>query len=228
GSDYLEKSIRLAKTYFNQVSLEIFPCDTPEYARLAASGASGLSLYQETYQEGAYGEAHPHGPKNNYTYRLDSADRALSAGFKKMGLGCLLGLSDWRLDIALCVLHMVYLQKKYWRAELSMSFPRLRANQQRYPVSDHDLHQIICAVRIFLPTINLVLSTRESSSLRDTLIHSGITMISAGSKTNPGGYSDIVSSSQFDISDHRSLAEVSKMLSENGLFPVLKDWSSVF
>lgn len=228
GLDYLERSIRLAKTYFSQISLEIFPCDTHEYARLVASGANGLTLYQETYQRAAYGDFHPHGPKSNYLYRLDSADRALTAGFRKMGLGCLLGLSDWRSDIALCALHLSYLQKKYWRAELSMSFPRLQKNLQHFPVSDEDLLQIICATRLYLPTIHLVLSTRERSSFRDRLIRSGITLMSAGSKTNPGGYSDLSSASQFDISDQRSLSEISKMLREQGVDPVLRDWSCVF
>ncbi|HAR63498.1 MAG: 2-iminoacetate synthase ThiH [Candidatus Margulisiibacteriota bacterium] len=229
GADYVTEAIKLTSEYFPYISLEIFAATAEEYSKFAAAGANGLTIYQETYHKPTYKTMHLKGPKKDYLWRLDSPDRALSAGIRKIGIGALLGLYDWRYEMALVGAHAYYLAKQYWRAELSVSFPRLRDISgklfQTYQVDDKSLVRIITAFRLFLPWIDLVLSTRESASLRDQLVGIGITQISAESRTNPGGYNQSDSSEQFSVADNRSLEEVKIMLAQKGFDPVLKDWS---
>lgn len=227
GSEYVCQAIGYAKQYFPEVSLEIFPAKQSEYKQMAQAGATGVTLYQETYDPSCYAEVHVSGKKRDFSFRLDSADRILSSGFRKMGLGVLLGLSDWRLDIAVLALHAHYVLKKYWRSELTLSVPRLHHTPDSTPfdlVSDRHFLQIIFALRILFPRTPLILSTREPIFLRDMLIGKGITQISAGSKTNPGGYTELSSASQFDIEDTRSLSEVISMLEKKDYDPILKNW----
>lgn len=164
-----------------------------------------------------------------FFYRLDTPDRLGKAFLHKIGLGVLLGLEDWRTDSFFTALHLDYLQKTYWQTSYSISFPRLRPAQGVYlpqgSVTDKDLVQLICAYRIFNPELELSLSTRESEKFRNHSLRLGITSMSAGSKTNPGGYAaESDSLEQFEISDNRSPAQVAEMMRENGYEPVWKDW----
>ncbi|MDD5455560.1 MAG: 2-iminoacetate synthase ThiH [Candidatus Margulisbacteria bacterium] len=232
-TSYLTEMICLARDFFSSVSLEIYPAGIAAYKKFIQAGATGLTLYQETYHAPTYKKVHLAGRKKNYLYRLNSPDRALTAGFRRMGVGALLGLFDWRYEMAMLGLHTQYLQKKYWRSEIAVSFPRLRYahgnKKKKNKVTDQDLVQMILAIRLFLPSAGITLSTREPSSLRDHLIKLGVTQMSAASKTNPGGYSGGNSSGeQFSIADHRSLKTIMKMLEFHEIDPALKNWSYDF
>jgi 2-iminoacetate synthase len=217
---------------FASVSIEIYPLETDEYRLMAASGIDGLALYQETYERKQYDAVHPAGMKKNFSWRLSAPERAGDAGFRKIGIGALLGLSDWRIDGFFCALHGQYLTKKYWKSQIQVSFPRIRESHGSYippfPVSDRNLTHIICAMRVILPDASLALSTRESAEFRDNVMPLGITMMSAGSKTEPGGYSTPEKkASQFTVHDERSPEEISGIIAQKGFDPVWKDWDKL-
>jgi 2-iminoacetate synthase len=218
---------------FSSVSIEVYPMKEEEYSLMAASGVDGLTLYQETYDRDVYAAVHPAGPKRDFDWRLLAPDRGGRAGLRKIGIGALLGLADWRLDGFFTALHARYLTETYWRSQIQVSFPRLRHAEGDFatphPVSDRDLVHLICAMRIILPDAGLVLSTREPATLRDHLMPLGITMMSAGSRTEPGGYSNPEGAGkQFEIEDRRSPDEVVKTIAARGFDPVWKDWDRTF
>jgi 2-iminoacetate synthase len=156
------------------------------------AGADGLVIYQETYDRGIYAEMHTAGPKRNFDWRLETPERAYAAGFRRLGISPLYGLADWRYEAICAAAHANYLLRNCWKAALTISLPRLRPCAGEFQpltrMSDRDMTQLVCAFRILFPDVGLVLSTRESPGLRDTLIPLGITLISAGSHTEPGGY----------------------------------------
>jgi len=229
GMDYFIKVIRLIKPYFSNISMEVQPLDEDEYKILSDEGVYAVLVYQETYREEKYKDYHPKGKKSNFDYRLETPDRLGKAGMHKIGLGTLIGLEDWRTEAWFCALHLNYLRKKYWQSKYSLSFPRLRP-AEGYPepkhiMTDNELVQLICAYRLFDENLELSLSTRETAQFRDNVIKLGITSISAGSKTDPGGYSGTLHAlEQFEISDERSPAEIAEMIASNGYEPVWKDW----
>lgn len=192
GVDYLESCVRTLHKEIPSLSLEVGALDTPDYRRLVAAGAEGLVIYQETYDRALYAELHPVGPKRNFDWRLEAPERAHAAGFRRLGIGALLGLNDWRSDAICVAAHAAYLFRNCWRSYLTISVPRLRPSagnfSPRVTVTDRELAQLICAFRVFLPDVGIVLSTRETATLRDGLIPLGITLMSAGSHTEPGGY----------------------------------------
>ncbi len=229
GLGYLKNAMVLLRPFFSRISIEVQPLEQQEYAELQALGLNAVLVYQETYHKEKYSLHHPKGKKSNFFYRLDTPDRLGKAFLHKIGLGVLLGLEDWRTDSFFTALHLDYLQKTYWQTSYSISFPRLRPAQGVYlpqgSVTDKDLVQLICAYRIFNPELELSLSTRESEKFRNHSLRLGITSMSAGSKTNPGGYAaESDSLEQFEISDNRSPAQVAEMMRENGYEPVWKDW----
>lgn len=225
---YLSDCLEVAKSFFHQVALEVYPLDQPSYQSLKKLGLDGVTLYQETYDRDLYEKLHQKGPKSHYLYRLQTMDRAGAAGIKKLNLGFLLGLSDWRREALYLAAHLQYLRKFYWQAELSASFPRIRENTAQFsppcPVPDKDLAQLIIALRLFDPVLNLVLSTRENENFRNRMLPLGITSMSAGSKTNPGGYAGEESGTQFSISDERPPASLADYLKTQGYEAVWKDW----
>ena len=230
GVDYLVPIIKQAQKLFSYIALEIFPCSTEEYEKLIQAGVSGLTIYQETYNKTTYSQMHPHGPKRNFSFRYDAPERALEAGMRKIGLGFLLGLSPWQEEAIYLAEHLHYLMKNYWKADFTVSFPRIHKspdNCAAYPVSDRDFVQMILAFRVAFPKVGIILSTRENEEIRDNLLGLGVTQISAESKTNPGGYSDNDSDEQFQINDHRSLDEIIKIIQKKGFDPVIKDWSTM-
>ena len=231
--EYLKNAVKLIRPYFSQISIEVQPLDQQEYEQLINEGLYAVLLYQETFNKNNYKIYHPAGKKSDFNYRLETHDRLGKAGVNKMGLGVLLGLEDWRTDSFFVALHLQYLEKQYWKTKYSISFPRLRPAKGiinlANPVSDRELAQLICAYRIFNKEVELSISTRENQNFRDNVLKLGITSISAGSKTNPGGYSiSDKSLEQFEISDNRSPSEIADLIKLQGYEPVWKDWEKVF
>lgn len=229
--DYFKKVLELIRPHFAHISMEVQPLDLKEYQELMPYGLNTVLVYQETYHEDEYKKHHPKGKKSNFRYRLETPDRLGHAGIHKMGLGVLIGLEDWRTDCFLTALHLDYLEKKYWQSKYSLSFPRLRpfsgGLEPKVEMSDRELVQLICAYRIFNQEVELSMSTRESESFRNNMIKLGITSISAGSKTNPGGYAvEPASLKQFEISDERSAKQIADMIRSQGYEPVWKDWNN--
>jgi 2-iminoacetate synthase len=233
GVDYLKNALRLLKPAFSHLSMEVQPLEEEEYTALIKEGLDAVLVYQETYHKDEYRTHHLKGKKSNFNYRLETPDRLGRAGIHKIGLGVLIGLEDWRTDSFFTALHLTYLEKTYWKTRYAVSFPRLRpfsgGLQPKVEMTDRELVQLICAFRIFNPEVELSLSTREPETLRNHLVKLGITSMSAGSKTNPGGYAvDPQSLEQFEIDDERSPQAVAQMIREQGYQVVWKDWDQGF
>ncbi|MHC4394648.1 MAG: 2-iminoacetate synthase ThiH [Planctomycetota bacterium] len=233
--DYLAELARSLRNKFSSIAIEIYQADCAEYTKLFEAGIEGVTLYQETYDRRAYRYYHPTGPKSDYDNRLDAPDRIAAAGMRQVGLGVLLGLTDWRVETLALAEHAHYLIKRYWQCHVSFSFPRLRpahkvaGSQFSHLLSDKNLVQMITALRLCFADAGLVISTRERVQLRNNLIKLGITKVSAGSKTSPGGYSGHSAAiEQFEINDNRSPAQVAAMIKQAGLEPVWKDWDRAF
>ena len=260
SNGYMAECVAALHAEIPSVSLEVGPMETEEYRPMVAAGADGLVVYQETYDRAIYDDLHTTGPKKNFDWRLETAERAYAAGFRRLGIGALFGLADWRYE-ALCVAaHADYLLRNCWKAQITISLPRLRPCAGEFQplthISDRELVQLVCAFRLMFPDVGLVLSTREPAKLRDGLFPLGITLISAGSHTEPGGYTGagkenihqtvrgrIVeagasewatpingqatnATGQFNIADERSPAEVAKLIQRLGYEPVWKDWDA--
>lgn len=259
SNGYLAECVALLHETVPSVSLEVGPMETAEYRPLVAAGADGLVVYQETYDRTVYDDLHTSGPKKNFDWRLETPERAYAAGFRRLGLGALYGLADWRYE-ALCVAaHADYLLRNCWKAQLTISLPRLRPCAGEFQplthMTDRELVQLVCAFRLMFPDVGLVLSTRESPKLRDGLFPLGVTLISAGSHTEPGGYTGAGKDSlhqtirgriiergasewagpaeegtgatgQFKIADDRPPEEVAAFIRKLGYEPVWKDWDT--
>ena len=250
--DYLAECVRALEQDFSSISIEVGPMETRDYEPVVTAGADGLVVYQETYNRAVYAEMHTAGPKRDFNFRLDCAERGYRAGFRRLGIGVLFGLSPWQQEAIALAAHLEYLLKHCWQAQISVSLPRLRPAaggfRPLFSLTDRELAQLVCALRISFPQVGIVLSTRERSSFRDSLVHLGVTMMSAGSHTEPGGYTrqggrhlhrtvrgrivapdfqdgeDRIATVQFEISDERSPAEIADALRRRGFEPVWKDW----
>lgn len=233
GVDYMEKVLQTCRPYFHNMTLEIQPLRSSEYERLTHSGLNGVVCFQETYHRDAYKKYHPRGMKSHYDWRLNGYDRMGEAGVHKIGLGVLLGLEDWRADVVMMARHLRYLQKKYWRSRYSVNFPRMRPSESGYQpktiITDRQLARLTFAFRLFDHDIDISFSTREAPQYRDNILKLGVTSMSAGSKTDPGGYSTVPDSlEQFEVSDERSPMEVAEAIRRQGYEVVWKDWDSIF
>jgi 2-iminoacetate synthase len=233
--DYFIRITRLLRSLFSSIAVEIYPMSVDRYRALIASGVDGLTVFQETYSEELYEQFHLGGKKRDYRWRLETPDRGGEAGFRQIGLGALLGLGNWRVEGFYMGLHTKYLMRKYWKSQVSISFPRLRPAagffQPPHRVSDLNFVQLLTALRLFLPDTGFTLSTREPADLRDHLIPLGITSISAGSKTDPGGYTHPQANgaeAQFEIADRRNPDAVAAVIRQKGYEPVWKDWDEAF
>src|ERR1700761_6547764 len=252
STDYLAQCVARLSSFIPALSLEVGPMETPEYLPSVRAGAEGLVVYQETYNRTAYAELHTAGPKKDFDWRLDCPERAYAAGFRRLGIGALFGLAPWQEEAMHLAAHVDHLLRHCWKASVTVSLPRLRPAagqfQPRFDFDDRALVQTILALRLCFPQVGIVLSTREAPALRDQLVRLGVTMMSAGSHTEPGGYTGageesihqtqrgktvpviasegehLVATEQFAIADERSPAEVSARLRELGLEPVWKDW----
>ncbi|AQS36351.1 tyrosine lyase ThiH [Shewanella psychrophila] len=233
GIDYFKQVLPQVKHQFSYLAMEVQPLAEDEYSELVGLGLDAVMIYQETYNPQTYAEHHIRGKKKDFAYRLDTPERVAKAGVDKIGLGVLLGLDDWRLDALLLGHHLAYLESKYWRSRYSVSLPRLRpctgGIAPKAELTDKGLVQLICAFRLFNQQLDISLSTREAPQLRDNLFPLGITHLSAGSSTQPGGYvNPDTQLDQFEISDERTPAQVSHAMKRRGLNPVWKDWESAW
>jgi 2-iminoacetate synthase len=258
SNGYLADCIGAVREAAPSISLEIGPMETAEYEPLVRAGAEGLVVYQETYDPGVYRQMHTSGPKRDFAWRLATPERGYAAGFRRLGIGALYGLADWRREAICLAAHAEHLLKCCWKAWLTISLPRLRPCAGEFQplthLSDRQMAQLICAFRLMFPDVGLVLSTRESPRLRDGLVPLGITLMSAGSHTEPGGYTGAGRSNlhhtkagrilelgssdwaaageaaratgQFEIADERSPGEVADTLRRLGYEPVWKDWDA--
>ncbi len=229
GVSYLANAIKLIRPHFANISIEVQPLEEDEYKTLISLGVHSVLVYQETYNRDSYAAYHTKGKKSNFSYRIDTPERLGRAGAHKIGLGALIGLDDWRTDSFFTAMHLDYLEKYFWQTKYSVSFPRLRpaegVEQPQKFMTDKELTQLICAYRIFDEEVELSISTRESPAFRDNIIKLGITSVSAGSKTNPGGYASAPESlEQFEIHDERSPKEIASMIQSKGYEAVWKDW----
>jgi len=258
STNYLVDCVRALHAEIPSISLEVGPMETGDYRALAQAGGEGLVVYQETYQRAVYAEMHTSGPKRDFEWRMETPERAYAAGFRRLGIGALFGLADWRYEALSVAAHAEFLLRNCWKAQLTISLPRLRPCAGEFEpltrMSDRDLVQLVCAFRLVFPDVGLVLSTREPAKLRDGLIPLGITLMSAGSHTEPGGYtgagkehlhqtvrgrivdlgasewatakSEAHATGQFDIADERSPQEVADRIRRLGYEPVWKDWDA--
>lgn len=230
GIDYIENAVKLVKPYFSSISVEVQPLKEDEYKRLSDAGVNAVYCYQETYNKSRYKIYHPKGMKSKFDWRLDTFDRMGKAGIHKMGLGVLIGLEDWRTDATFMAMHLRYLQKTYWKTKYSVSFPRMRPHegeefQPNVIMSDKELAQIIFAYRIFDHDIEIALSTRENNAFRDNMTTLGVTSLSAGSKTDPGGYAVYKQElEQFAVNDDRNPDTILEAVKKQGYEVVWKDW----
>jgi 2-iminoacetate synthase len=254
GQSYLADCVRVLAPDFSSISIEVGPMEAADYVPIVEAGAEGLVVYQETYDREIYAELHTSGPKRDFNWRLDCAERGYDAGFRRIGIGALFGLAPWEQEAVALAAHVEYLLKRCWKAQITVSLPRLRPAagefQPAFSITDRELARLICAFRITFPQVGIVLSTRERAELRDVLVSLGVTMMSAGSHTEPGGYTrqgvaslhrtvrgrivapeyqngeDVLATGQFDISDERSPAEVAEALRSRGFEPVWKDFDA--
>jgi len=259
STNYLADCVRALHAEIPSISLEVGPMETLDYRPIVEAGADGLVVYQETYDRAVYAAMHTTGPKRNFDWRLETPERAYTAGFRRLGIGALYGLGDWRLEALSVAAHADYLLRQCWKAQLTISLPRLRPSAGEFEplthMSDRELVQLVCAFRLMFPDVGLVLSTREPAKLRDGLIPLGITLLSAGSHTEPGGYTgagkdkihrtqrgrivelgasewasatdgEIHATGQFEIADERSPHEVADLIRRLGYEPVWKDWDA--
>lgn len=252
SNGYMNECIKAIRDFIPTIGLEIGPMESVDYQPLVKEGAEGLVVYQETYDRSVYSNMHTAGPKKDFDWRLETPERAYQAGFRRIGIGALFGLADWRYEAMALASHAQFLTRKCWKSSFTVSFPRLRPCAGEFQplteLSDRHLVQLVAAFRLLLPDIGIVLSTREPSILRDGLLPLGITHASAGSHTEPGGYTgagkqdlhhtlrgrrveaDLGSvdensaTGQFDISDNRSPEQVASFLHSIGYEPVWKDW----
>ena len=259
SNNYLRDCVAALHEENPSVSLEVGPMETEDYRPLVAAGADGLVVYQETYDRKVYADVHTAGPKKDFDWRLETPERAYAAGFRRLGISALYGLADWRYEAICVAAHADYLLRHCWKAQVTISLPRLRPCAGEFQpltqISDRELAQLVCAFRLMFPDVGLVLSTREPAHLRDGLIPLGITLMSAGSHTEPGGYTGagreklhqtirgkIVelpagskingegasewATGQFEVSDDRSPREVANLIQKLGYEPVWKDWDT--
>ncbi|WP_354623564.1 2-iminoacetate synthase ThiH [Psychromonas sp. MME2] len=230
GIDYFKQALPIIKRYFSHITIEVQPLQQEEYSELIQYGVDSVLVYQETYNPVTYAEHHLKGKKADFNYRLDTHDRLGKAGVHKMGLGSLIGLEEWRTDCFYVAAHLSYLEKQYWQSRYTISFPRLRpctgGMEIKSVMSDKQLVQLICAYRLFNPEVELSLSTRESQHFRNHVLPLGITSLSAGSSTQPGGYAEQSEKAleQFAISDERSAQTMAELVKAQGYEVVWKDW----
>jgi 2-iminoacetate synthase len=260
SNGYLESCLRALRDLVPGLSLEVGPMETDEYRKMVEAGAEGLVVYQETYNRELYAKMHTAGPKKNFDWRLETPERAYSAGFRRLGIGALFGLADWRQEAVAVAAHASYLLRHCWKSQLTIAFPRIRPCAGEFqpiaPLEDRTLVQLLAAFRIAYPDIGLVLSTREPAWLRDGLIPLGVTLMSAGSHTEPGGYTGagqdnlhitergrvkalekvsggdgadaapLRATGQFEIADERDPGEIAALIRRLGYEPVWKDWDA--
>lgn len=230
--EYIGKSCEIAKKYFKNVGVEVYPMNSDEYRYLHEHGADFVTVFQETYNSDKYETLHLMGHKRIFPYRFNAQERALIGGMRGVAFAALLGLDDFRKDALATGLHAYLLQRKYPHAEISFSCPRLRPIINNDKINPKDVHepqllQVMCAYRLFMPFAGLTISTREREGFRDNVIGMCATKISAGVSTGIGSHTEDIDEKgddQFEICDDRSLEEVLGAIKDKGLQPVMNDY----
>jgi 2-iminoacetate synthase len=219
-------SLKIGNGEIRRINVNIAPLSVDGFKTLKAAKIGTYQLFQETYYYPAYKKMHLSGPKSDYNYHLTAMDRALQAGIDDVGVGILFGLHDYRFEIMALLQHIRHLEKHYGIGPHTISVPRLEpaigsdiSMHPPFPVSDRDFRKIIALLRITVPYTGIILSTRENAKTRREALKLGVSQISAGSKTNPGGYSKEGTGEQFSLGDHRSLDDVIKDIAELGYIP---------
>jgi 2-iminoacetate synthase len=252
---YLQDCLDALKEMIPTIGIEVGPMEDDQYGELVEHGAEGLIVYQETYHQETYEILHTSGPKKKFHWRLDCPERAYLGGFRRIGIGALFGLADWNQEAIALATHLDYLMRHCWKASFSIAFPRMRPHAGNYQytpdpalsLDDRSLVQLITAFRMCFPQVSIVLSTREPEDLRNSLFGLGVTHISAGSQTDPGGYTGAGTgdlhltvkgrrvelekksscdraTGQFEIDDKRPVGEIARIIATQGFDPVWKDW----
>jgi len=229
GPDYIEEVVRqiYERTDIRILHLNAAPMSVDDFRRLRSAGIGVYQCFQETYHLPTYMRMHPSGTKADYAWRIEVMDRAIEGGFEDIGMGVLLGLYDWRWDVAALISHCRRLISKYGFGPHTLSVPRLQPAPGaveapgKYRVSDEDFKKIVAIYRLAIPYTGVVISTREPAALRDELISIGASQISAGSKTSPLGYLDGDDTEQFETGDRRSLEEVMDRIAALDMIPSL-------
>ena len=215
GVDYIEQALKVCRPYFNNLTIEVMPLASEDYYRLTQSGLNGVVCFQETYNRANYNIYHPAGMKSKFEWRVNGFDRMGQAGVHKIGMGVLIGLEEWRTDVTMMALHLQYLRKHYWKTRYSVNFPRM------CPSEGHFQPNVVMT--------DISFSTREKPSFRNHIATLGATSMSAGSKTDPGGYHTYPQSlEQFSVSDERTPAQVEADIRREGYEVVWKDWDKIF
>lgn len=235
--EYIGEAVKIARKYFKNIGIEIYPVNVDEYRYLHECGVDYVTVFQETYNPVKYETLHLLGHKRVWPYRFDAQERALIAGMRGAGFSALLGLDDFRKDALATALHVYYLNRKYPHAELSLSCPRLRPiinNDKINPrdVGEKQLCQVLCAYRLFLPYVGITVSSRESAEFRNGITKICATKVSAGVSTGIGdheakytGHEDSdVGDEQFEINDSRSFDTMYKDMEDGGLQPVVNEY----
>ena len=210
-----------------RLNVNLAPFDVDEFRQLKQAGIGTYQLFQETYHRPTYAAVHTAGKKRDYDWRATALDRAMQAGIDDVGMGVLFGLHDWRFELLSLMQHIAHLEEVFGVGCHTISVPRIEPADHSdvslappAPVSDLDFKKIIAILRLAVPYTGLILSTRESAAIRRECYALGVSQISAGSRTNPGGYSGEESAAgQFQLGDHRSLDEVVHELSTMGFIP---------
>ncbi len=233
GVDYLEKVLHTARPYFNNLTIEVMPMKSRDYYRLTQSGLNGVVCFQETYHESRYKDYHPRGMKSIFEWRVNGFDRMGQAGVHKIGMGVLIGLEDWRTDVTMMARHLRYLRRNYWKTRYSINFPRMcpaeGGYQPKVVMTDRELAQLTFAFRLFDHDVDISYSTREEPKFRANMMKLGVTSMSAGSRTEPGGYAVAPDAlEQFEVSDARTPLQVAQEIRDLGYEAVWKDWDKVF
>ena len=235
--EYIGEAVKLARKYFKNIGIEIYPVNVDEYRYLHECGVDYVTVFQETYNPVKYETLHLLGHKRVWPYRFDAQERALMAGMRGAGFSALLGLGDFRKDALATALHVYYLNRKYPHAELSLSCPRLRPiinNDKINPrdVGEKQLCQVLCAYRLFLPFVGITVSSRESAQFRNGITKICATKVSAGVSTGIGDHEtkytgkedENVGDEQFEINDNRSFDRMYKDMEDGGLQPVVNEY----
>ena len=232
GLDYVLKSIDTVysavdgKNKIRRLNVNIAPLEIDEFKLLKERNIGTYQMFQETYHEPTYKKMHISGPKRDYQKRLNAIDKAFEAGIDDVGIGVLFGLYDYRFEALALLSHIEYLENKFGMGPHTISVPRLEpatgasvASNPPHPISDQDFQMLIAILRLAVPYTGIILSTRETAKMRRDSFDLGVSQISAGSRTNPGGYSEGESVEQFSLGDHRSLDEVIYDIASHGYIP---------
>jgi 2-iminoacetate synthase len=229
--DYVVESIKTIydNSSIRRINVNIAATTVEEYKKLKEVGIGTYILFQETYDIDAYNDQHPKSLKGDYEYHLHSFDRAFEAGIDDVGAGVLFGLANWKFEVLSLITHNRYLEDKYGCGFHTISVPRLKKAEgmslEDYPniITDEQFKRLVTILRLAVPYVGIILSTRESKEMREELINHGVSQISAGSKTDVGGYheehEEVHDHDQFELSDERSVSRVNKDLIDRGFIP---------